>query len=136
MGDSSKLFKELYQEGLLYSSPSMSFEFGENFAHILISSTSKDPDKVYEKTKLQIKKFLENGIPPEDFKRIKKMLYGEYIKEYDDVTEIARMFLSDFMKGINSFEYLDNLGEIDLYFVNKVLAENFKKEKMVLSVVK
>ncbi len=136
MGDSSELFKELYQEGLLYSSPSMSFEFGKNYAHILISGTSKDPDKLYEKTKLQIEKFLRNGVPAEDFERIKKMIYGEYIKEYDDVTEISRMFLADSMKGINSFEYLDEIENVDLDYVNKVLQENFKEEKMVLSVVK
>ena len=136
IGDSSKLFKELYQEGLLYSSPSMSFEFGKNFAHIIISGTSKDPDKVYNKTKLQIKEFIEKGIPVQDYERIKKMIYGEYIKEYDDVTEISRMFLSDFMKGINSFDYIDEIENVDIDFASKVLKENFKEEKMVLSVVK
>ena len=136
MGDSSKLFKELYQDGLLYSSPSMSYEFGENYAHILISGTSKDPDIVYNKTKIQIKEFIADGIPVQDFERIKKMIYGEYIKEYDDVTEISRMFLADFIKGINSFKYIDEINSIDIAFVNKVLQENFKEEKMILSVVK
>ena len=53
-----------------------------------------------------------------------------------DVTNIARMFLSDFMKGINSFDYLEEIEVIDLNFVNQVLKENFNLEKMVLSVVK
>ena len=135
-GDSSKLFKELYQDGFLYASPSMSYEFGENFAHILISGTSKDPDTVYSKTKLQIKEFIGKGIPVQDFERIKKMIYGEYIKEYDDVTEISRMFLADFMKGINSLQYIDEIETLDIDFVTKVLQDNFKEEKMVLSVVK
>ena len=40
------------------------------------------------------------------------------------------------MKGINSFDYLEEIGVIDLNFVNQVLKENFNLEKMVLSVVK
>ena len=64
------------------------------------------------------------------------MLYGEYIKEYDDVTTIGRMLLSDYMKGINSFDYLEEIEIVDLNFINQVLKDNFKEEKMVLSVVK
>ena len=72
----------------------------------------------------------------EDFERTKKMMYGEYVKEYNDVTSIAGMFLSDFMKGINSFDYLEEVDIMDLNFVNQVLKDNFDLEKMVLSVVK
>ena len=59
-----------------------------------------------------------------------------YVKEYNDATSIARMFLSDFMKGINSFDYLEEVDIMDLNFVNQVLKDNFNLEKMVLSVVK
>ena len=136
VGESSKVYKELYQEGNMYSMPSISYEFGENYAHILISENANDPQGVYEKIKNRINEFKMNGIPKEDFERIKKMIYGEYIKEYDDVTTIARLFLSDFMKGINSFDYLEEIETVDLNFVNQVLKDNFKEQKMVLSVVK
>lgn len=53
------------------------------------------------------------------------MIYGEYVKEYNDATSIARMFLSDFMKGINSFDYLEEVDIMDLNFVNQVLKDNF-----------
>ena len=46
------------------------------------------------------------------------------------------MFLSDFMKGINSFQYLEEIETIDINFANQVLKDNFNDEKMVLSVVK
>ena len=135
-GESSELYKELYQEGNMYSSPSISFEFGSNYAHILISENANDPEKMYEKLKNKIQEFIEKGIPEEDFNRIKKMIYGEYIKEFDDVTTIARMFLSDFMKEVNSFDYIEEIEGIDLNYANEVLKDNFKLDKMVLSVVK
>ena len=91
---------------------------------------------MYEKLKNKIQEFIEKGIPEEDFNRIKKMIYGEYIKEFDDVTTIARMFLSDFMKEVNSFDYIEEIEGIDLNYANEVLKDNFKLDKMVLSVVK
>ena len=135
-GESSELYKELYQEGNMYSSPSISYEFGTNYAHILISENANDPEKMYKKLKNKIQEFIEKGIPEEDFNRIKKMIYGEYIKEFDDVTTIARMFLSDFMKEVNSFDYIEEIEGIDLNYANGVLKDNFKLDKMVLSVVK
>ena len=62
--------------------------------------------------------------------------YGDYVKEYNDVTSIARMFLSDFMKGINSFDYLEEVDIMDSNFVNQVLKSEFDLDKMVLSAVK
>lgn len=41
------------------------------------------------------------------------MLYGSFIKEYDEPGDIARMFLADFFKGINSFEYLEEITTIN-----------------------
>ena len=136
IGESSDLYKELYQEGNMYTMPSLSYEFGENYAHILISENANSPEDVYQKLKEKITDLKNNGINQEDFERTKKMIYGEYIKEYNDVTTIARMLLSDFMKGINSFDYLEEIEAIDINFANQVLKDNFNTRKMVLSVVK
>ena len=136
VGESSNLYKEMYQAGNVFSAPSISYEFGDNYAHILISENANDPELFYNRLRGEIENFKKNGINIEDFERNKKMIYGEYVKEYNDITGIARMFLADFMKGINSFDYLEEIGVIDLNFVNQVLKENFNLEKMVLSVVK
>ena len=134
-GESSSLYKELYQDGNLFSSPSLSYEFTDSYAHILISESANDPEMVYTKFKNKIKEFKENKLDKNNFDRIKKMIYGEYIKEYNDVTEISRMFLSDFMKGIDSFDYLEEIDGVDIDFVSQVLKQYFVDDKMVLSVV-
>ena len=72
----------------------------------------------------------------EDAERIKKMIYGGYIKEYDDVVDISRMFLADYFKGINSFDYLDEIEGINVEYLNQMLNNVFKEEKMVISIVK
>lgn len=136
MGRSSKLYKELYNEGLIYSGASLDYEFSKTYAHILIAGQSTDPEKLYEKFKLRVKELNENGIDENDFERNKKMIYGGYVKEYNDVTDIARMFLADYFKGINSFDYIEKINSINVEYLNQVLKDVFKENKMVLSIVK
>ena len=136
IGASSELFKKLYDMGNSYSTPSIEYEFDTNYAHILITGQSNNPEELFEKFKEQIRKMTKEGIKKEDFERTRKMIYGEYIKEYNDVIDIARMFLSDYFKGINSFEYLEEVNIINLEYINQILKEVFKEEKMILSVVR
>lgn len=136
MGKSSKLYKELYSEGLIYSGASLDYEFSKTYAHILIAGQSTEPEKLYEKFKAKVKELIENGIDQKDFERNKKMIYGGYVKEYNDVTDIARMFLADYFKGINSFDYIEEINSINVEYLNQVLKDVFKENKMVLSIVK
>jgi predicted Zn-dependent peptidase len=136
IGESSELYKELYKDANMFNMPSLAYEFGNDYAFILISENANNPDQVFEKLKQKINVFFEHGLNKEDFERIKKMIYGRYIKEYNDVANIAMMFLADFMKGINSFDYLEEIENIDISFAENVLKDNFKQDKMVLSVIK
>ena len=136
VGKSSKLYRKLYDEGIIYGGIGFSHEFSKTYDHILISGQADDPEKVYSMVKSEIENFKQNGINENNFNRIKKKLYGEYVEEYNDVSDIARMFLSDYMKGINSFEYLEKIENIDVEYLTLVLNDVFKKDKMVISIVK
>ena len=136
IGKSSKLYKELYDEGLLFASPNLDYEYSNGYAHVLITGQSVEPKKVYEKVKKEISEVKENGICEDEFNRIKKRIYGDYIKEYNDVSDIARMFLADYFKGINSFEFLEEIMSINIEYVTQVLNNVFEEDKMVISVIK
>ena len=136
IGASSDLYKKLYDKGNCYSNPSIEYEFDKKYAHILITGQSNNPEELYKDLKAQIKKYIQDGINETDFERTKKMIYGEYIKEYNDITDIARMFLSDYFKGINSFEYLEEIETINIDYLNQVLKNVFNEKKMILSVVR
>ena len=104
MGKSSDLYHELYKKGLVKDYISSNYEFGRNFAHILISGQSKDPNMVLQLLKEKIAKIKEKGISTEEFERSKKKLYGSYVRDFDEIDDISRMFLADYFQGINSFE--------------------------------
>ena len=84
----------------------------------------------------KVKKLIQNGINKDDSERIIKMIYGEYVNEYNDIVDISRMFLADYFKGINSFDYLEEISTINVEYLNQVLKDVFNEKNMVLSVVK
>ena len=136
IGKSSKLYQDLYNRGIMFVAPGVDYEFSRDYAHVLITGQSKEPEKVYMEFKNAVKELKQNEIKTEEFERIKKMLYGAFIKEYDEPGDIARMFLADFFKGINSFEYLEEITVINKQYVEQILKEVFNEDKMVLSVIK
>ena len=79
---------------------------------------------------------LEASIDSKEINRIKKRIYGGYVKEYNDTADIARMFLADFFKEINSFDYLEEMPTINEQYVEQVLKNVFDDTKMVISVIK
>lgn len=136
IGASSELYKKLYDIGNIYSVPSIEYEFDKSYAHILIIGQSNNPEELFDMLKKQIKKIKETGVNEKDFERIRKMIYGEYVKEYNDVTDISRMFLSDYFKGINSFDYLEEINTINVEYLNQMLKDVFNEKNMILSVVR
>ena len=136
LGKSSGLYQRLYEKGLLLSNPSLDYEFSKQYAHVLISGQSKNPEELLREICMEIKKQQENMIDEKYFNRIKKKIYGDYISEYNDVSDIARTFLSDYMKGINSFEYLENYSLVTTQYAYQILKQVFNEENMIISIVK
>lgn len=136
IGKSSELYKDLYNSGDLLAEPDLDYEFSKQYAHVLISGQSKNPDIVYDKFRTEVDKFKKNGLNNEHFERIKRKIYGDYVTEYNSVGDIARMFLSDSFKGINSFDYIEKYNTVTREYAEQILREVFDEEKMVLSVVR
>lgn len=134
-GKSSKLYEKLYNEGIIFSVPSLSYEFANDYAHALVTGQATDPDRVFEEFKNAVNEMKKNGINEEDLNRLKKKLYGDYVIEYNDISDIAKMFLSDYFRGINSFDYLEEIEGINLEYVSQVLNDTFDENKMVLSCI-
>lgn len=136
IGKSSDLYKKMYNQGLLLEEPSIDYEFSEEYAHIVISGQSNDSEEVYKMFKEEIENYKKNGLNINHFERIKKKIYGEYVVEYNNISEIARKFLTDSMKKISSFDYIEQYKVITKEYVEQVLKEIFNNEYMALAIVK
>lgn len=136
IGKSSECYQQLYKEALLQKEPDLSYEFTQQYAHVLIIGQSKDPKKLYEIFKQKIAEYKEQGLNEKHFERIKKKIYGDYVREFDNVDTISRMFLADYFKGINSFDYIEQYTSVTLEYTQDVLQELFDERNMIISIVK
>ena len=136
LGRSSKLYQNLYNEGLIYSELGYDYEFSKTYSHFLIQGQSTQPEKVIERIKEEIEKFKQTGFEEEEFLRIKKKLYGEYVKEYNDISVIANNLLGDYMKDLTPFIYFEEFDTLTKSEVEEILKEVLVEEKSVTSIIK
>ncbi len=136
LGKSSKTYQKLYNQADIIVQPDLDYEFSKNYAHVIISGTAQNPENVVKQLKQAIEENKEKGLNEEEFNRIKKKIYGDYVTEYNEVSNIARMFLADYMKGINSFDYLEEYSTVTLAYANQILKEVFREDNIAVSIVK
>ena len=134
LGKSSNLYQKLYQQELLQQELDLDYEFSKNYAHVMITGQSKAPKKLYELFKKEVEQY-KKQISLEDFERSKRKIYGDYVQEFNEVSDIAKMFLADFFKGINSFSYIEECEKVTKEYVVQVLKEVFQQQNMTISIV-
>ena len=135
-GKSSDLYKKLYENETIFSELGFDYEYARNYAHLYIQGQSLFPEKVIEELKEEIDYYLQKGINDKDFQRIKKKTYGEFVKDYNDVSTIGNMALSCYFKGVNLFEYFEEFNSIDKKYIEELLREVFVEDKKVISITK
>ena len=134
LGKSSYLYQKLYQQELLQQELDLDYEFSKNYAHVMITGQSKAPKKLYELFQEEVEQY-KKQISLEDFERSKRKIYGDYVQEFNEVSDIAKMFLADFFKGINSFSYIEEYEKVTKEYAVQVLKEVFQQQNMTISIV-
>lgn len=134
-GESSEFYKTIYEKGLVYEPLSTSFEWSRNYAHILIQGKSEKVDEIEEILKQRVLDTINKGIDEKEFERAKRKIYGLYVKEFNNVDQEAILFVSNYFKKINPFEYIENYKIISKEYLEKVLKEAFKQENSVKSCI-
>ena len=134
LGKSSDLYKKVYEKGLVSSEFGWEYEYARNYAHLIIQGQSINPEEVIKEIKNEIDYYIQKGIADEDFERVKRKIYGEFVKDYNDVSTIGNMILSSYFKNINIFDYFEEFETIDKKYVEELLKEVFCEDKKVISI--
>lgn len=135
-GRSSKLYKNLYDQGLINENFESEYTFDVSYGHSVIGGESKDPDRVYEIIRDEIERIKSKGLNREDFERVKKKSIGQHISSFNSVEFIANTFTSYYFKGINLFDYIAQLQNLEYENVSKRFNQHFDLDKSVLSLIK
>lgn len=132
IGKCSELYQELYNNGTIMSELEVENEFSTNYSHILIAGETKNPKETANKI---IETIINSTITEEQFERSKKRVYGELVKEFNDVEDIGRLFLQSAIKGYNGFDYITELENITLEQVLKYKDKIFREKNSTISII-
>ena len=101
------------------------YEFGKTFSHVLIQIQTDFVEDTINLVNEAIESLKKDGIKEEDFQRAKKRVYGSLVKDYNEVSTIATTIVSDYFRGINSFDYFEEFNSLNREYVEKILKEIF-----------
>ncbi len=88
-GESSELYLQLYQQGIIDGSFGGGFETIDGMALFTVSGDSDTPLQVQQALLEQASRIARQGIPPEDFTRLKRSALGRRIKALDSFDSVA-----------------------------------------------
>lgn len=134
-GTSSELYKELYEKGLIYDLLLASHESSKDYSHVIIQGKTLDIEKVKQIINEKNEKYKKEGIQDKEFERAKRKIYGLYVREFNDVSATSIMFVTNYFKNINPFEYIESYKTISKEYLENLLKEIFVEEKMVESCI-
>ncbi len=134
-GKGTKLYRELYEGGLINDSFSWEYTVQKEYGHCTIDGESSDPKAVFNAVLDEIDRQRESGLSKEDFTRIKKVFWGEYIKTFNDIEEYAHTFMTLHMMDVDIFHYNAVYEGITFEDIEKRFNNLFVRDAAALSVV-
>ena len=103
-GESSALYLKLYEEGIIDSSFGGGFENLDGMAMLFCSGDSYEADTIREELLAQAEKLSQEGIPEEDFLRMKRSAFGRKIRDLDSFSSTCFRLSACYF---TDFDYLD-----------------------------
>ena len=133
---SGVLYNTLFEEGLI--SPDFSFYYScsDLFAYTAISGEADDPALVLARIKEYIASVRENGLSLSDFKRCQRVLYSEFVKDFDSTEEISYNMIDFIFDDAELLTFGDKLMSVTYEEVCQLLNTAFAEEYFSLSVIR
>ena len=127
-GESSPLYLQLYQQGLIDSSFGGGFETVDGMALLTASGDSEDPEAVRDAILEQARRLVREGIDQGDFLRMKRSALGRRIRDLDSFDATAFRVCAYYFSGFDYFEFpaIYKTVEVEqvLEFLQRVVTED------------
>lgn len=134
-GQSSELYKRLFDGKLINNSFGFEYFTGFGYSCVLFSGESNDPKKVAEEIVGEIGRFRETGFDETAFERTKKKLYGRMIMGMNDIEGLANNMAVSYFAGEDVFTDFEIFKTVTLDDVNDIFKKTLDENRSVLSVI-
>ena len=134
-GESSELYLKLYEEGLIDSSFGGGFETIDGCAMLLCSGDSEDARAVREAILAQAEKLTREGLPEEDYLRMKRSALGRRIRGLDSFDATCFRICAYHFSDFDYFRFPEIYRQITSEEIIAFLARVVKRERCCLSIM-
>ncbi|WMJ23329.1 pitrilysin family protein [Paludicola sp. MB14-C6] len=135
VGKSTKLYKEMYDEGIINSTFGKEVFCGRGYLANIFAGESKQPQLVKEKINTAIQCLKKTGIDETTFERIRKSMYGRIIMNFNDVDEVANDMVSSYFSNNSIYDTINIISELKCDEVNSLLKSSFQEECLAISII-
>lgn len=135
-GHTSKLFNQLYQEGLINHSFSSEVFEGSGYLSLLFGGESSDPEQVYERLVAEIARLKQEGLDEGQFQMLKKAVYGENVRSFESAPYLADSLLVNHFTGETLFDTIGKVKDITFEDTNELLQKVLNVEYSAISIVR
>ena len=130
-----KLYSELFESAMISPEMSYCYTINESFAFNSIAGEADDPDAVLAKIREHLEKASEEGLSISDFERGKRVMYAEFVKEFDSTEGIANSLFSFIFDGAEILNYAEIINSVRFEEVSALFEKVFKDEFFTISIV-
>ena len=134
-GESSPLYEQLLEEGLINAGFGSELFTAEDYACSLMGGESRQPELAAEKVKEALLCAAEKGLPPEDFERARRKAYGRLLMDLNDVDSLANSLCNAWLAGDDMFARARALRETTLEQANARIRKMFRPGYFALSII-
>jgi len=134
LGKSSKFYLEAYESGLINETFSVGVFNGRGFFICAADGEAREPEKVFNAIKTEIKRLKQTGLCEEDFNRVKKQSYGELIGSLTSAETMATNMMNAEFEGRNMFDSIETAATVSFDDITEIL-KDFDEENSCLSVI-
>ncbi len=136
LGRGSKLFHDLIEEGLTDQGFSVEYEMTERYAHSIFGGNSKKPMDLVLRVQNALTNTAKSGLNQDDFLRAKRKAIGRFVSLLDSPQGVAHVFTSQKLRGIDIFDTMQVLEQIDLTEVNDALRAHLQNDQHAVSLIR
>ena len=122
-GESSRLYLELYEDGLIDSSFGGGFECLDGCSMLLCGGDSDEPDTVCQMILDEAERLAREGVAEEDFLRMKRSALGRRIRELDSFDSTCFRLCAYHMSGVDYFCFPEVYRQVEAREIQQFLAE-------------
>lgn len=134
--EANDMYRSLKEEGIINSDFFCELFYNtKSYMAYMFSGSGYQPDKVRDAIVNELARILKEGIPDEDFSRIKKLAYGSLIRQQTNVAYAANIMINNALADVGVYDIVDMYSEITAQDVYNFIKYELTEDRLVLSVI-